>query len=813
MGSLLQDVRFGVRMFLRSPGVTIAVAAALAIGIGANSAMFSVVDAVLLHPVHYEDLPNLTIVWERNPQGVPEGTSAADFLDWRAQAKSFTELAGWGGSSTFVLAGPDHTEQISGAEVSANFFHALGVKPVLGRAFLPDEDGLQNPADASHVCVIAYQLWQETFGGDPNILGRQVELNKIAYNIVGVMPADFRFYAPAHMVWVPSNLNRQDRDYHNVMVIGRLNQPASQASAEMAAIARNLEQSYPKTNLGWGVELQDMRDWLVNRTFQTRLLLLSGAMGLVLVIACSNIASLLLARSAARTREIAVRISLGATRARLIRQLLTESLLLAIVGGAAGMGLAHGLMRLAPSILPANVLPSGTPLELNTGVLLFTLGVSIAAGVLFGLAPAIAATRPDVQETLKDSSRGSTGGRQRQRFRQAVTVIEIAVAVMLLATAGLMATSLRNLAKVDLGFRPENVLVWSVYLPTPQFDAARALEFHQRVLERVAALPGVTGATAGSSMPLSDLSMHVPFRVDSSAGGGDQNEAPSIGYISINAGYLATLGIPVKRGRPFSKDDSLSSPPVAVVNEAFVNRYFAGRDPLGQHLEVNRPILGGKGFEPATRMEIVGVVGNVKLSYVTAESTPILYVPHTQDVWRRITWFAIRTRSEPLRLAGAVRHEMMQVDPDQPIGQMTTLEQTFYNQFAEPRFQAVLMGAFAAVALLLAVAGVYAINAHAVEQRRQEIGLRMALGASPSRVLRETIGGGLKLAAWGIAAGLAGALATASLLKSVLVGVSAEDPLTLAAVSIFLALVVVAACYIPGRRATRIDPATALRQD
>src|SRR5690348_3388864 len=402
MGSFLQDLRFGARIFLRTPGITATVIAALALGIGANSAMFSVVDALLLHPVHYQDLPNLTIVWERNPQGVPEGTSAADFLDWRAHAKSFTELAGWGGFSSYVLTGADHAEQIGGAEVTANFFRTLGVKPALGRTFLPDEDGLDNPANASRVCVIAYKLWQETFGGDPNILGRTVELNKTAYSIVGVMPPDFRFYAPAHRVWVPIKLDRQNRDYHNVLVIGRLGQPAAQAFTEMSALERNLELAYPKSNKGWGIQLQDLRDWLVNRTFQIRVLLLLGAMGLVLAIACANIASLLLARSAARTREIAVRISMGATRGRLVQQLLTESLLLAVVGGASGLALAHGLMRAAPSILPANVLPSGTTLELNSGVMLFTVGVSLLAGILFGLAPAVASTRPDVQETLKD---------------------------------------------------------------------------------------------------------------------------------------------------------------------------------------------------------------------------------------------------------------------------------------------------------------------------------------------------------------------------------------------------------------------------
>jgi putative ABC transport system permease protein len=810
MGSFLQDVRFGARILLRSPGVTTALIAALALGIGANSAMFSVVDALLLHPLHFEDLSALTVVWERNPQGSPEGASAADFLDWRAHATSFTELAGWGGSSTFVLQGANHSEQITGAAVTANFFHTLGIRPLLGRAFLPDEDGLVNPANASRVCVIGYELWQETFGGDPNILGRTISLNRTAYSVVGVMPLGFRFYANGHQVWLPSMLNRTNRDFHDILVIGRLKQPAAKASIEMSALARNLELSYPKTNTGWGAELQDLREVLLDRTFRTRLLLLSAALGLVLAIACANIASLLLARSTARTREIAVRISMGATRIRLVRQLLTESLLLALAGGTAGIALAYGLVRLGPSILPPNALPGSMSLELNMTVVWFTLAISLGAGVLFGLAPAITATRPDVQATLKDSGRSSTGGRQRQRFRQIMAGLEIAVAVMLLATAGVMVTTLRNMANIDLGFRAENVLAWSLYLPATTYDAARALDLHRRVLQRVASLPGVTAATMGSNLPLKDATMHTPFLVE---GEGEQNQAPSAGYVSIDSGYLETLGIPLRRGRPFSKSDTAHAPAVAIVNEAFVNQYLAGRNPLGLHLDVNRPILGDAGFEPSTRMEIVGVVGNVKLSSVAAAATPLLYVPHEQNVWRRVSWFAIRTSTPPLRLAAAVRREMAQLEPDQPIGQMTTLQQSFETQFAEPRFQASLMGAFAAVALLLAVAGVYAINANAVAQRRHEIGLRMALGASPAHVLREVIGDGLKLAACGIAAGIAGALAIASLLKSVLVGVSGSDPLTLGAVSIFLAVVAAAACSVPALRAARTDPATALRQD
>jgi len=811
MESLLQDLRFGIRILRRSVGITLAVVVALGLGIGANSAMFSVVDAVLLHPVRFEDPGNLTLVWDRDPQGIPRTVSAASYLDWRSQAKSFSGLAAWSPNS-YVLPSSGRAEQITGAAVTANFFSILGVKPVLGRTFLPGEDGIENPADASRVCVIGYRVWQESLGADPNVLGRTVTLNQVPYAVIGIMPPDFRFISRNHQVWVPAALNRTNREYRYLIVVGRLKGPLKQANAELASLGRSLEQAYPATNRGRGIQLQDLLDFLVNHTFRTRLLLLTAAVGLVLLMACTNVASLLLARAAGRTREIATRISLGATRARLIRQLLTESVILALIGGLAGLGLARALIRAAPSLLPPNALPTGVPVELNNSVVLFTLCISVATGVLFGLAPALAMTRPDVQETLKDSSRSSTGGRGQRIFRQTMVTLEVALALMLLVTAGLMSTSLRNLTAIDLGFRPQNVLAWSLFLPSTKYDSARALDFHRRVLARVASLPGVESAAVASSLPLSELTLEVPFAVEGDPPR-EESEQPGVGYASLTPEYLKTLGIPLNRGRGFTDADNETSPPVAIVNAAFCERYLMNREPVGQRLVIRRPILGKDGFGPAVHVEIVGVIGNVKLGRLAAEPTPILYVPQAQNLWRRVSWFAIRTRVDPSSLAGAVRHEMAEMDNDQPIDQLGTLDQTLSNQFAEPRFQARFMEAFAGLALILAVVGIYGVNAHAVAQRRHEIGLRMALGATPGRVLRDTVGEGLKLAAYGIAAGTAGALAIASGLRSVLVGVSATDPVTLAAVALFLALAAAAACYIPALKATHIDPAIALRED
>ncbi len=773
--------------------------------------MFSVIDALLLRPFHYRDPASLALLRDRDVQRVLRWASAGNFLDWRAQSKSFADLAAWRQTS-FVLTGGDRVEQINGATVTANFFRTLGVKPTLGRTFLPDEDGIDNPASASKVAVIGYRLWQEGLGADPNVLGRNIKLDSTVYAIVGVMPPDFQFYLRAQQVWVPVTLDRQNRDYHYLIVIGRLKTPREGAVAEMSALGRALETAYPKSNKGWTVQVDDFREFLINRGFRLRLVLLFGAVGLVLLIACANIASLMLARSAARNREIAVRTSLGATRSRLARQLLTESVLLAVLGGALGLGLAWLLIRSAPALVPPNAMPAAAPIELNGMVVGFTFLIAVATGLLFGLAPAMTATRSSVHDSLKDSSRGSTAGRERQRFRHVMVVSEVALALMLLASAGLMIESLRKMYDIELGFNPKNVLMLRLFLPAAKYNSAKALAFHREARKRIAALPGVTGVAVASNLPLQRYTMEVPFDLESSPPR-DQGEMPGVGYISVGTGYLRTLGIPLKRGRDFTEADNETAPPVAIVNEAFVHRYFPHEDPVGKRVLLNRPILGKNGFEDTIRPEIVGVIGNVKLADLASEAEPMLYAPQAQNLWSAVSWFVVRSSGNPAGLAAGIRHELMEIDKEQPIDQVSSVEQTFSNRFAEPRFQTQLMGAFALVALLLAIVGIYGVNSYVVAQRRHEIGLRMALGASPGRVLREMLVQGMRLTAIGIAIGLAGAAGIASLLKSVLVGVSATDPATLAGVALLLAFVAAIACYIPARRATQIDPALALRQE
>ncbi len=809
--AILLDMKFGARILVRSPAMTCAVILALALGIGANSAMFSVADALLVNPLRYREPARLEIVWEKDAQGTNWSASAADFLDWRKQAKSFEEFAGWTLAS-YVRTGIDRPEQLTGAAVTANFFHLLGVKPALGRTFLPEEDGIDDSGGSRKVAVISDRMWRENLGADPNVLGQQLRLNSAMYTIIGVMPPTFVFVARLHQVWTPISLNKNNRDFHSVTVVGRLADGSARerASAEMAGIARGLAEKYPKSNKGWSIEVDSFQEWLINRGFKTRLLLLLAAVGLVLLIACTNVASLLMARSSGRRREIAVRLSLGATSGRIVRQLLTESVLLSVMGGALGLALAWQLVRLAPRFVPPNAIPAAAPIELNLTVVLFTLAISLATGVLFGLAPALTATKPDMQEGLKDSARGTTSGRGRQKFRQAIVAVEVALALMLVASAVLMIESLQALTGTELGFNANNAMSLRLFLPVAKYDAARALQFHRQALVRLAALPGVTSVALGTNLPLQKPVMGAPFDLETSTPR-EQAERPDVNYVTVSPEYFSALGIMVKRGRAFAETDNETATPVAIVNQAFADRYFPGENAVGKRILLDRPKLPS-GFEDTIHPEIVGVVANVKTSDLAAPGDPILYVPHAQNVWSPAVFFTLRSSMDLTGLTAAIRKELLAMDPEQPISQVGSLEQTLVRLAALPRFQMQLMGAFAGLALLLAVVGIYGVNAYAVSQRRHEIGVRMALGATPGDVLREMIGQGMMLTGLGIVAGVGGSLAIASLLKSVLVGVSATDPVTLGGVAVAMAMVAVVACYVPARRATRIDPATALRE-
>jgi len=804
MGFFLQDARFGARIFSRTPALTASIVFLLALGIGANSAMFSVVDGLLLHPVRYQDPQKLVFLWSHDPQGALSDVSAADFMDLRTQLKSLADLAAWM-PTTFVVIGGDRPRQIGGARVTANFFGALGVKPVLGRTFLTGEDGLDNPANAARSVVISYRLWQQDLGADPNVLGRTLSVDSISYTIIGVAPDDFQFWWRPHDLWIPVSMKVHERDFRDLVVIARVAGTRARAASELSVVARSLAEAYPKSDRGWTLQVEDLRERLLNRTFRSRLLLLSGAVGLVLLLACTNIASLLLARAAARQKEIAVRISLGATARRLAQQLLTESAILALSGGALGLAIAWALIRAAPKFVPASAIPGGA-IELSMPVIWFSVALSAVTCILVGLAPAIGIARKERQGALKQSGRGTTSGRAGQRTRQVIVATEVAAALVLLAGAWLMVSSLRNLANADPGFDPSSVLTVRLVLPTSKYNASQAQRFYRLGLEHLASLPAVKSVTVGTCLP-GNCIMQVTFDREGSTR--EEAAQPSTTYAAVGADYFQLLRIPLIQGHFFSEADNENAPLVAIVSEAFAARFFPNENPIGKRIVVNRPVRF-QNSEETVKLQIAGVAGNVKSSDLAPDKA-MIYVPHSQNPFSRGVWFAARTASDPSALASAVRGEFAAIDKEEPVEQLGSLDQMLATQLAQPRFQTGLMGSFAVVALLLAVVGIYGVNAYSVTQRRNEIGLRMALGASRGAVLRQIIGQGMLPTAIGIGAGLVGAAATTSLLRSVLVGAGPLDPLAFLGAALLLASTAVLACCFPAWRATRIDPAIILR--
>lgn len=772
--------------------------------------MFSVVDAILLHPLLYENPQDLVIVFDRDPHGDIRGASAGSFLEWR-KAKSFSGLAGWA-PSVYVLEGGVQPVQVPGGRVTANFFDVLGVKPFRGRTFLPGEDGLDGSATVSRVVIISYGLWRDALGSDPDVLGRAIRLNGSPFTVIGVMPRSFEFVNRRHQLWVPAVLDVTNRTYRYLMVLGRRNTPPAGAATEMQAISQSLAEAFPASNRGWSAYIVGFQDWLVNPHMRSSLLLLFAALGLVLLLACSNVASLLLARAAGRNREIALRASLGATRSRIVGQLLSESLLLSLLGGAAGLGLAWSLLQLAPSIVPASAIGTSAPFELSGRVVGFTLAVSILTGILFGLAPAFAASKPNLKESLQEGTRGATGGRGRRLFRHAMVTVEVAVALALLSGAMLAARSLQRLAASDVGLNTDNVLAQRIFLPAAVYDAVQSLDFHRQVLERVKALPGVLDAATGSTLPLVRPGMEVSFDLES-----DPVRPPAdmrtVEYLTASPKYFSVMKIPVLAGREFEDTDSENAPRVAIVNQAFTRRYFPNGDAVGKRVRFNRPILGTNDLGSVEYATIAGVVGDVTLDEIGAPATPLLYAPIAQNVWATAHWLAVRTATNTGSVAAAVRRIVKELDPSQPLDPATSLDERFSAQFAAPRFQARLMALFAAMALMLAVVGIYSINAFAVTERAREIGVRLALGASQGSILRGVLRQGVQLTFAGLIVGLAGAAVLNSALKSILTDVSEMEPLPILGAAGVLLVVATLACLLPAWRATRIDPAVALRKE
>ena len=792
MRTLWQDIRYGFRMLFRNPGFSIVVVLVLALGIGANTTIFSVVNAVLLRPLPYRDPGRLVMVWGASPQKgwYHNPVSFPNFIDWRDQNRVFEDIAAWR-LNRFTFTGGGVVQQVAGEEVSCSLFRVLGVQAALGRTFLPEEE-------KSHIVILSHGFWQRFFGSDPNIVGQSITLNGSPFTVIGIMPPDFGFpvfWNPkSDRLWVPLDLEPNERGRGNncLVLVGRLksNVTLRQAQTEMNTIARRLEQEYPDTNTGWEVNLVPAHKQLVG-DIQPALLVLLGAVGLVLLIACANIANLLLARAEARRKEIAIRRAVGASRLRLVRQLLTENVLLSALGGILGALLAVWSIEPMLALIPGTI-PRLDEISIDRYVFGFTATVSLLTGLLFGVAPALQVSGININKFLKEGTGTSGEGVQHHRLRRVLVVSEVAVSLTLLIGAGLMVKSFLRLRSVDPGFDPQNLLLTPVSLPRPNL---------QQFIERVEALPEVRSVGAVNWLPVNPGSQTLGFTIEgrpSPAPG--QN--PSANFHMASCNYFHTMGIPVLMGRRFTQRDVEGTPPVVIVNQTFAHRHFPEDEPIGKRLSI-----GGKSHE------IVGVIGDVKHGGLAGQVDPEVYWPFLQKSGtERGMWVVVRTVSDPVKLADALRNEIKKLR-GKPITYITTMKHMLAATTLEPRFNMLLLGIFASAAVLLATMGIYGVMSYVVTQRTHEIGIRMALGAQTRDVLQMVIKQGLILALIGVAVGLAASFALTRVISSLLYKVSPTDPVTFVCVSLFLAGVAVVASYIPARRATKVDPMNALRYE
>ncbi|SPF55485.1 conserved membrane hypothetical protein [Candidatus Sulfopaludibacter sp. SbA4] len=799
------DLRYALRLLARAPGFTAAAATVLALGIGANSAIFSVVDAALLRPLPFRQPAQLAMLWEHPPGYAHNRVSPLNFQDWHDQNAVFSSMAAVSGGAK-TLRTPTGAEQIPGQSVTLDFFNVLGIQPVAGRAFTPEDERTR-----SDVVMIGERMWRTRFGADPKLIGGILQLDGKPFQVVGVVPAGFQILYESDL-WSLFVVKRspEQRRMHYLQVVGKLKPGVSfeQARAAMAPIAGHIAEIAPDTNKDWGITVEPLRDAMVAGELRVTTLVMAGVVGFVLLMACANVANLMLARGAGRAREMAVRASLGAGTARLVRQLLTESVLLATLGGAAGLALAWAMIRIAPALIPEGTLPTGLTPALDARVAAFAVMVSLATGILFGLAPAWQVTRTSLADALRGGGRSATSGSS--RLLGGLAMVEIAIAVMVVAGAGLFLRTLERLGKVDPGFHADNVLTMHMILPINRYpDPGRALAFYQAAQRDIENLPGVRAASFGGSLPLNGWDIGQGFQVVG-APITDAANTPAAHYQIVGAPYFETLGIPLVAGRAFNDRDSQAAPQVAIVNREFVRRHLGGQPALGRHVQVDA--MGMSGPEMVDR-EIVGVVGQVKVDGLAeAENAVEIYVPITQNPWFGAS-LSVRTAADPLAMTAAVKAAIAKTDKDLAVTRVVTMDQIAYRSAAGPRFRARLLAAFAGLALVLAAVGVFGVLAFAVAQRTREFGIRMALGAQVADVLRIVLSRGLKIAAGGVAAGLAGAAVLARSMSALLYGVRPVDPVAFLAAAAVLGLVALAAASIPALRAARVDPAIALREE
>jgi putative ABC transport system permease protein len=806
MPGLLQNLSFGWRLLRKSPGFTLVAVITLALGVGANTAIFSVVYATLLAPMPYPKPDQLVMVWSK-VRGFRNGLAAGDFLDWKRQNTSFQDLNAWTGGS-FNLATKERPEQVQGQLTTPGFYSMMGVNFSLGRDFLPEE----GQVGKDHEVVLMNRLWQR-LGSDKDIVGKQLRVNGESYTVVGVIapgPTDrLQTEMVAPLAFKPEQINH---DFHWILAMGRLKDGVSiaAAQADMDVVTARIAKDYPQSNKGWGASVEPLKNDFFPKEQQRTLWLLMGAVGFVLLIACANVANLLLAKATTRMKEVALRSSLGATRWRVFSQFLTESLVLAFLGGAAGIGLSEALLKLIMAMMPPFTLPSEADVRLSLPVLFFTLASTMLAGILFGCAPAWKASGVSLNETLKEGGRSGTG-RDRHRLRRVLVVAEFGLALTLLGGAGLAMRSFWNLTKVDLGVRPDHVLSFSLPVPDKRFSKPEEMvTFYRQLVEKLQAIPGVSHVSMANGLPTQGTGMGMPFNL----AGHPAKEAGSrdgAGFQMVTPYYFQTFGIQLMKGRSFNEHDVDGTPRVAMVNENFVRRYLSGIEPIGQRILIEQLVPGVAKLGPEQDWEIVGVFHNVRNGLRNEDGAEI-DVPFYQSPWPSMN-AAVRTSGNPFEVRKSVAAAVSSMDPDLALADVKSMDQVVDESFVGDRFVTMLYGAFAVVALLLAAVGIYGVMAFSVAQRTHEIGLRMALGANRGEVIGLVLKEGILLAVIGSAIGLLGACFVGRAMQGVLFGVGTVDFVAFTIVSLTLLISALIACYLPAQRAANVDPMVALRYE
>jgi predicted permease len=817
MKATLQDIRYGFRMLRKSPGFTFVALLTLALGIGANTAIFSVVNATLLRPLPYENPSRIVLVWGTNPGGFgwrgKTGFSTPNFQDYKEHNKVFEEMGAFIGSSGFTLTGTDAAEHIKSGNVTSDFFKVLKVQPILGRPLIPEDEQVGR----DHVVVLSHRLWQRRFGAEKNIVGQTLQLDAKPYTVVGVLPPGFEFSIPDYFaqkdLWVPAILPNDKRSHNFISVLARLKPGVTlrTAQADLDAITARLTAEYSSEMSGFGTRLVPLHEQIVG-DIRPALLILFGAVGFVLLISCANVANLQLARASTRQKEIAVRAALGASRVRLVRQLLTESMLLAVIGGVLGVLIGSWGIKLLTGLQPAS-LPTGTNITIDFKVLGYSLALSVVTGILFGFAPALQSKPARLSESLKEGGRTSAGGDSGRRIRGLLTISEIALSLVLLIGAGLLIRSFVGLLMVDPGFETKNILTVPMDLPGYAYpETTKQAEFYTEVMERIRALPGVTAVGATSDLPPTKSSHSSSFTIEGHPSAEPANEASSVQNHLATPNYFRTMGIPLAAGREFSEADTSSAPPVGLINQSFARRFFPNENPIGQRLKFD------SSKTPNPWITIVGVVGDVRGFGLDKQPSSEIYLAYQQpNVWYfsplPYLQLVVRTAGEPNTAAASVLGVVHEFDKNLPLPRAQTMEDILAASISARRFNMVLLGVFAGLATILAAVGIYGMISYSVAQRTREIGIRMALGARRMDVMKLVLRNGMILALSGVAIGLAGAFALTRLMTTLLFGIKSTDAMTYTIVSVSLLAVALLACLIPARRAAKVDPLVALRYE